>query len=598
MYHNHPSLKLYQKFFLSCCLLVSVFNFIIPAASAAGIASIRIQSNSILIIQSYAPDFVWTTDMQYAIVNKLLQGNRNIDYHVEYLDTKNNPSQQYLNDVRKLFQEKYRGHHFDAVIVCDNPALNFYASVQAIMFPNTPVIAAGIQKDSAIPSNLQNLHIIFENPAIHDSISIALSQNSNAKNIYIIDDKTITGEAIDSEIKSMEKRFHSLHFIYLSTKDFSTITETLHKANRNDIAFLGTYFDKTSLQEFNYMELIDIISKQSNIPIYTAWNFNLRSTIVGGAVTDGKMHGTKAATVTMDLLSGKPMQTHYQTDAYNSYIFNYYGLKRFSITQSTMPVNFQIINNPKSFYQEHKSFIIMFLIIITVLLLFIVILIRNSRNLKKLHQKEIELNVLNQHIIETQKEIVLTLGEVIETRSKETASHVRRVAKMSLLLANVCGLSEQEATCLEAASPMHDVGKIGIPDSILNKPGKLTPEEFNIMKQHTEYGYKIMKSSGKDILKAAAIIARQHHEKWDGKGYMLGLSGEDIHPFARITAICDVYDALRSKRTYKSAWEADKAIQYVTDESGKSFDPKMAAIFLSNIDQIETIRANYPDQSD
>lgn len=199
-------------------------------------------------------------------------------------------------------------------------------------------------------------------------------------------------------------------------------------------------------------------------------------------------------------------------------------------------------------------------------------------------------------IINTQKEIVYAMGEIGETRSKETGYHVKRVAKYSKLLALKYGLSPEQAELLMMASPMHDIGKVGIPDEILNKPGKLTADEFEIMKTHAQLGYKMLKNSNKDILKTAAIVANEHHEKWEGNGYPRGLKGEEIHVFGRITAIADVFDALGSDRVYKKAWDLDEIIELFKKERGKHFEPKMVDLFLENLDEFLVIRDKYQDE--
>lgn len=202
---------------------------------------------------------------------------------------------------------------------------------------------------------------------------------------------------------------------------------------------------------------------------------------------------------------------------------------------------------------------------------------------------------LMREIINTQKEVILTLGEIVETRSKETANHVTRVAEICYLLAQKYGLDEDMCQMLRLASPMHDVGKIGIPEAILNKPGKLTDEEFRIIKTHARLGYDILKNSNRPIMKAAAIIALQHHERWDGRGYPEGLAGEDIHIFGRITAVADVYDALSHKRSYKEAWETDRILDLFRSESGSHFDKRLVDILISNLDEFEKIKERFPD---
>ncbi|MBV5278840.1 MAG: HD domain-containing protein [Campylobacteraceae bacterium] len=200
------------------------------------------------------------------------------------------------------------------------------------------------------------------------------------------------------------------------------------------------------------------------------------------------------------------------------------------------------------------------------------------------------INDLSQEILTTQKEVVYTMGEIVETRSKETGNHVKRVALYSELLGLHYGLPKEEAELLKLASPMHDIGKIGIPDSILNKPGKHTPEEFQIMKTHASIGYDILKASNRPILKTAAIVANEHHEKWDGTGYPRGLKGEEIHIYGRITAVADVFDALGSDRVYKKAWDDDRIFNLLKEESGKHFDPKLINIFFENLDEFLKVR--------
>lgn len=204
--------------------------------------------------------------------------------------------------------------------------------------------------------------------------------------------------------------------------------------------------------------------------------------------------------------------------------------------------------------------------------------------------------LLNGEIEMSQKEIIFTLGEIAEARSKETGHHVKRVAEYTKLLAIKYGLPIELAEKLRMASPMHDIGKLAIPDSILNKPGRLTQEEFEIMKTHAALGYEMLKNSKRDIIKIGAIIALQHHEKYNGTGYPAGLKGEDIHIYGRISAITDVFDALGSKRVYKEAWDLDEIIALFKEERGKHFDPALVDLFLNNLDEFLKIREMFPDR--
>ncbi|WP_046179502.1 HD-GYP domain-containing protein [Domibacillus tundrae] len=209
--------------------------------------------------------------------------------------------------------------------------------------------------------------------------------------------------------------------------------------------------------------------------------------------------------------------------------------------------------------------------------------------------KSIQAAILHSELVETQREIIFKIGEVSESRSRETGQHVKRVAKYSRALAKLSGLLEPEAQMLELASPMHDIGKVAIPDRILKKPGKLTAEEYAAMQTHTTEGYNIFKSSTRRIFKAAAVIAYEHHEKWDGTGYPRGLKGEEIHLYARITAIADVFDALGSDRVYKKAWPLNQIIQFIDEGRGRHFDPNLVNLFLENLDVFTAIQKQYKD---
>ena len=202
---------------------------------------------------------------------------------------------------------------------------------------------------------------------------------------------------------------------------------------------------------------------------------------------------------------------------------------------------------------------------------------------------------LRQEIEDTQKEVVFTMGAIGESRSKETGNHVKRVAEYSYLLARLAGIDDKQAELLKLASPMHDIGKVGIPDAILNKPGKLTFEEFEIMKTHAIKGYEMLQGSNRDILKISAIVAYEHHEKWDGSGYPNAVKGEDIHIFGRITAICDVFDALGSNRAYKKAWSLEKILELFREQKGKHFDPNLIDLFFDNLNDFLIIRDRYVD---
>lgn len=223
----------------------------------------------------------------------------------------------------------------------------------------------------------------------------------------------------------------------------------------------------------------------------------------------------------------------------------------------------------------------------------------NQKKLIELFAQNVQVayeNVQLQHEVEdTQREIVYRLSEAVEQRSVETGNHVRRIAFICYELAKAYGLSELEAEKLMFAAPLHDVGKVGIPDNILNKPEGLNEQEWQVMQTHASIGFNILKGSKRAIVQAGAIIARDHHEKWDGSGYPDGKQGEQIHIYARIAALADVYDALRHRRCYKDAWTLQQVLAEIDSQAGKQFEPKLVTVFKTIVPKLEAILQKYPD---
>jgi len=218
-----------------------------------------------------------------------------------------------------------------------------------------------------------------------------------------------------------------------------------------------------------------------------------------------------------------------------------------------------------------------------------------NMQMEQISKSSKEVNLLNEEIEETQREVVFTMGAIGESRSKETGNHVKRVAEYSKLLALHYGLPEYYANMLKQASPMHDIGKVAIPDAILNKPGRFTPDERLIMDTHAQLGYEMLKNSHRPLLKLAATVAYEHHEKWDGSGYPRGLKGDKIDIAGRITALADVFDALGSDRVYKKAWDDERIFNLFREERGKHFDPTLVDMFFDNLNDFLEVRSQFKD---
>lgn len=205
-----------------------------------------------------------------------------------------------------------------------------------------------------------------------------------------------------------------------------------------------------------------------------------------------------------------------------------------------------------------------------------------------------EVENATRHLVEREEEVIWRLARAIEYRDGDTGNHVSRVAQISRLIAEGIGLSAERCRTIYLAAPLHDIGKIGIADAILGKPGKLTPEEITAMREHVTIGARILENGSSDLIRTAELIAQSHHERWDGTGYPDRLSGTDIPVEARVVAIADVFDALCSERPYKAAWPIQKAYEEIVRCSGSHFDPGCVAAFQFRWTEIETLMRGDP----
>jgi len=199
-------------------------------------------------------------------------------------------------------------------------------------------------------------------------------------------------------------------------------------------------------------------------------------------------------------------------------------------------------------------------------------------------------------IIAREQETIFCLARAAEYRDPETGAHIVRMAHYSKHIARGLGLSVEQQELLLEAAPMHDIGKVGTPDIILLKPGKLTEAEFAIMKQHAVIGYEVLSTSSSPLLKVAAEIAYSHHEKFDGSGYPRGLAGTDIPLFGRIVAVADVFDALTSERPYKKAWSIEDARRLIQEGAGKHFEPACVEAFFGDFDEVLAVKNKFMDK--
>ena len=551
----------------------------------------------VLVLHSYAPDFSWTRDLHDGIVSVLQSPEVRGRYRVEYMDAKHHSSPAYLEKLLRLYREKYTLSRFDGIILTDDHALDLVARYQAELFPQTPIVACGIGDINSIPTNARDMNIIIESLAHRETLGAALKQNPQTRTVFVMIDNTLTGQFILRDFMAQTQdltRLVQVEVVPAMTRE--KLTQFARERGPGEIIYLLVYFQDAAGQVFTAEEIPRLIAASSPVPVYVAWDFQLDSGVVGGCVTSAFGHGQKAAQTLLDRLAGKnPPATYSKLQGVNRHTYDYRALQRFAIPMSGLPENSVILNLPLSYFEVHRSAILSALVVIGILGVIIVLLVQNVLKQRKINLGNAEIMDLNREVIETQTEILSTLGDVIETRSQDTANHVRRVAAYSALLGEKYGLSSEDIALLQAAAPMHDIGKIGIPDAILNKPGKLSDEEYEKIKHHTVIGQRILHTSDRKLMSSARAIALQHHERWDGTGYPCGLKGEEINLLARICALADVYDALSLGRVYKAAWPKEKVLRFIREERGGMFDPRLVDLFFENLDELEAIKFRLSD---
>ena len=356
--------KTWQFLGFSLVMLVMGYGMSMHASAAPR----QRKDYNVLIIHSYSQDYLWTKNIQQGLEAGLAKTGLSVNSNVEYLDTKNHFTYAYLQQMRTVFRAKYADKNFDLIIVSDNDALNFIIDLKKQMFQQVPVVAIGVNKGSILPAGIKNMHILIENMQIDKTLDLALQQHRKAKKLYVINDKTTTGQIVEESVHSFELQHPELQFIYLDTSDFGGVLNILQQADRHDICYLGLYFDPQVLPFYDYLQIVDQIAASSNIPVYVSCDFYVRGNIIGGVVGRGYLYGLKGGQVAGEVLQGdKIISTMVPSDT-NQYMFSYPGLKNFSIQEKQLPPEAIIINKPVYCYTLCKAVITIFSTAMVILL--------------------------------------------------------------------------------------------------------------------------------------------------------------------------------------------------------------------------------------
>lgn len=577
------------------CLLVkictSLILFLQPAVAQE-------QPFRVLVLHSYDAAYHWTRDLQSGIDASVENADKEVKLSVEFMDSKRNLTPRYITSFKQYFYDKYKHYQFDGIIITDDNAANIFPDLYPEGVGDIPIVAVGIN-NKKLNLNAMSSHVtvfysldnIAQNLTLIDSVIPKLQQ------LYFFNDLTTSGKLLSEQVK-VEHTNSALSHVPLTEVTDLTLnqaTKLAQSLTADDAILLGHFNTELNAGIYHtYNQISKMLGRQSNAPIFVLWNFYVQNGVLGGYVNHSKRLG-ELAVETLDQQLDLGLTDVGNSNTSYRPVVDFNALKRHQINPNLLPANALVVNKPITIWQEYQRAIYTVIAAFAVLIVVILVqgvLIRNKQIIAR-HTKKIL--ALKNRTLNVQKEMILMLGDAIETRSGETGSHVKRVAKMSARLGKLCGLSHREVEMLEIVSPMHDVGKIAISEAILEKPGKLEADEWAIMQTHTTIGYKMLNKSKGELFTLAAFVAHEHHEKWNGSGYPRGISGESIHIFARITALADVFDALLSKRCYKEPWPIEKVIALLKEESGKQFDPQITALMLDNIDDFLAIRERYPD---
>ena len=556
------------------------------------------KSENVLVLHSYSASYPWTADFQAGIDQAFAKSNTKVKLSLEYLDSKRIFHQDYYSEFIRYFNAKYKNYTFNAVLVTDDNALNLINQWPDNPFSDLPIIAAGINDHDASLSTLtKRSKILYERDEIEKTFDLIRRFRPDLKHLYYISDRSTTSELIRQKAIEFLEDYPQASIVEIRDIPLKNVGEQLRKISANDAVILTHY--NTDLERNIYHRYQDVsseIASNSPAPVFVFWEFYITNGVLGGYVNRSEQLGVEMVLALNDFID-LDFSSELSAGHSGRPVVDYNSLKQFGVSEHLLPANTLILNQPQGFVKKNWRLLSVIGVIFLCMTLIIITQAVAIRQKREIHKKNKKIVQLQKRTMRTQKNMIVVLGEAIETRSGETGNHVKRVAKLSSHLARLHGLTHREIELIEIISPMHDVGKIAIPETILDKPGRLDSAEWEIMQTHTSHGYKLLSASRGEVFTLAATIAHEHHERWDGNGYPNGLVGDNIHVFSRITAIADVFDALLSVRCYKRAWLLEEVVAHFERENGAQFDPILTQLLLDNLDEFIEIRNASPDKS-
>lgn len=544
----------------------------------------------VLVVHSYGSNSEWSQSIQRGVTEANQHLVEPFELYAEYFDGSRLQEQQYVEKFSRYLNIKYSDIVLDSIVLVDDYAAQLLPHIEEIIDVK-PVYLLGVSHsaDQYLDIDL-DIHIHYDEYDVVQITNKLIATRPDLTTIHFVVDRSIVGEFLYQSIKKhLDTNLPSIRLQLYRDRPLEGMLASLENSTSpQDAVLLGPYNTETQEGIF-YSDhiLAKSVAQSSNAPVYSFWDNYIFAGVVGGYTVAGDSQGALVIEMLAQRFDKQYVDELVYTLPKGKAVYNYDALLKHDIYLNQLPSDAVIFNRPYLTLRDdiEKVLILAFIAVVCV---YAVATHFTKRQLTK--KREESIMTVQRFAFESQKDMIYAMGEAIECRSGETGQHVKRVAQMSSFIAKLYGLNDYECQLLEIVSPMHDIGKISISEDILNKPGKLTNHEFDIIKEHTSEGYKLLSASNGHLMQMAAIVAHEHHEKWNGTGYPCGKKGEEIHIYGRITAIADVMDALLSSRPYKNAWPESKVIELLESESNEHFQPELVELVLENFFDIIAVR--------
>lgn len=570
-----------NKYLYIMLVLLILFSFTANAQSNR--TKSIISEKEVLILNGFQYGLPVTDTYTKSIVDTLIASGMPVsNIFVEYLDLNRNDNDDYRSIMQNNLKEISTNHSIDLIITIDQVAADFITNEGKYLFEGVPLIVS-YDKEPVWKGPAREIIIAASSNDAKGTVKYAFELFPNTKNVVFImgknDENAPFLERLVTAIKN-KNIDQQINIERTADLSYTEMLKYVADLKPDTIAFYGSYFKDINNEKFVPASVANDVSQAASAPVFAFVDMHIKQGLVGGSVVPHDKLGQQVAKTARDYLSGGLMLSEQPTRIYPQFypFFDWEQLNRWNADPNKLPEETIFLNYKPGLWEEHRQLIILTSVFIIILIVLIILLIAKNRKQNKLL---IKLNKSKKKLRNAYDSTIEGWSYALDLKDEETKGHSKRVTELALHIAEKMGIEEDELDHVYRGALLHDIGKMGIPDSILLKPGKLTEEEWKIMRKHSVYAFEMLSSI--DYLQPALDIPYCHHEKWDGSGYPRGLEGEQIPLSARIFAVVDVYDALTSARPYREAWTNKKALNYISENAGEHFDPEVVEVFLKEM---------------